>query len=708
MAATMQELETALVNAHSAGDRPAAEALAAEIGRQRAMPTTAPTSPAPATPPTLDQKFRGSAAGGVVQAWRDPIDAGAQMLVRAATDPIRKIVDDFGNWLADMGFPVSRSSGVEGVDRMVSENERRYQGARRVVSGQEDPGFDWARLGGTILNPVNLTAARLLPIKPGMTMAAKAGTGAAAGTVGGALTPVTEMAPDQSFAATKAAQTGLGAVGGAVLTPALSKVADSLAGRLARFAGSSSAAGAKAAANADAMLAQALSETGQTVADVPPQVIQSLRSQVADALRHGRKLDAAALLRQADADVVGVKLTQGQLTRDPTQFAAERNLRGVTEGLPLMQRFDEQNRTMTSLLTKGFGADRAAEPYAAGGQLIDSLRAADQGMRAQVTNAYTAARGSAGAGSELNLTGLAQDYAKIISDYGTKNIPQAVAQRLEQMGLLSGTQRKLVTAADAEDLLQVINKNRSNDPAVNSALGEIREAVKRAVTTAEVDGGPFTTARAMAAQRFALHDAVPALKAAANGEVSADDFVQRFVLRAKTDEAKRLAAMLSRNDPEAFQQARDQIGASLARAAFGENTAGDRVFASERFAKALRTMGSEKLRAFFTPEEVAKVQALARVSSYINATPAGSPVNTSNTAAAMFNLMRSIPGMPSVFAIGSHVAAPVRNSRVVSTALSEQVPHTAADLPPEFLRLLGPLTTAGGIAGGSLAASPLK
>ncbi|MGH8665908.1 MAG: hypothetical protein ACREUX_16730 [Burkholderiales bacterium] len=166
--------------------------------------------------------------------------------------------------------------------------------------------------------------------------------------------------------------------------------------------------------------------------------------------------------------------------------------------------------------------------------------------------------------------------------------------------------------------------------------------------------------------------------------------------------------MLSRSDPAAFQEARSQIGAALARAALGENVTGDRVISPERLNRAVRTMGTDKLMAFFTPEEVNKIQALGRVAAYINAVPTTAAVNTSNTASTLFNLMRQLPGMPSALAIGSQVVSPVRNSWVVSAALSEEVPQTEAELPPEVLRLLGPLTTAGGIASGGLAAAPLR
>ena len=57
-----------------------------------------------------------------------------------------------------------------------------------------------------------------------------------------------------------------------------------------------------------------------------------------------------------------------------------------------------------------------------------------------------------------------------------------------------------------------------------------------------------------------MHDAIPALKAAANDSIAADDFVSRFILNGKTVEAQKMANVLRYADPEAFNQARAQGG----------------------------------------------------------------------------------------------------------------------------------------------------
>lgn len=690
------------------------------------------------TRPGLDQRIRGSAIGSFLQALRDPIDAGAQMLVRSVPDRVRQLVDDAGNYLASKGLPVAYYSGVDGVDALVTRTEREHQAARQATGHGDD--IDWARIVGGVVNPANLTIARAFPIAAGMGLGGKALAGAAAGAAGGMLQPVVGADEGESFAATKAVQTGLGAVAGAVITPALSRLGEAVAARVGRWAGNPKST----AHNVDALLAQALQDSGQTVADVPPPVLHSLRTQVADALRRGKKPDAAALLRQADADAVGVRLTQGQLSRDPTQFAAERNLRGVAGvGEPLMQRFEQQNQRMTGLLNDDLGAGRASEAYSAGERLLGTLRGVDSRMKSNVDELYRAARGSDGRYAPLDARGFSEranqaldegmlghylpsEVRGMLNDVSGGKIPLNVNTLVQLDSVLSAAQRH---AGRGSPSALAIGKVRDALHATDLLQSTATGIVPRATTAPGTQVGPrsddiigeytripagqdtremFSAARKAAAERFGQHEAIPALKAAANDEVAADDFVRKFVLNAKTDEAKKLAAMLSRTDKGAFEEARSQIGAALARAAFGENAAGDRIVSPERLNRAIRTMGSEKLRAFFTPDEVNRIHALGRVAAYINAAPTTAPVNSSNTSAAMFNLMRAIPGMPSALAIGSNLVGPVRNARVVDAALSEQVPHVAADLPPEVLRLLGPLTTAGGVASGGFAALPLR
>jgi hypothetical protein len=152
----------------------------------------------------------------------------------------------------------------------------------------------------------------------------------------------------------------------------------------------------------------------------------------------------------------------------------------------------------------------------------------------------------------------------------------------------------------------------------------------------------------------------------------------------------------------------------LKRAAFGENLTGDKLVAPERLARTLQAIGPEKLKVFFTPEELVRLNLAAKVAADINTVPAGArnAVNYSNTAAGVFNLLqrladapgvRQIPGVRSL----ANQAGEIVNERAVNSAL--QAPQLAAkppaELSPEALRALQRLFAPAAVAGGALAGS---
>lgn len=643
----------------------------------------------------LKQKVQASLPGRMLQGMRDPIDAGAQLLPHGL-----EAITSIGGLAPNR---VSQFFGDEAkrVDQMNSQNEREYEAARKVTGSK---GFDGGRLVGNILSPANAAIAARLPMSATSTLGSAA-YGAGVGATGGLLTPVNDMQEGQSYWGTKAAQAGLGAVTGAVATPIMSKIGDAVARRINML--TPEATGARSFAQTDEILSKALDDIGQKLDDIPQQQLADLRRQVAEALKQGKKLDPAAMLRKQDFDALGVPATGGQITRDATQFARERNLRGVAGvGEPLMNRFEIQNQALQKKVG-GFGGNASGEQFQAGETLADALKRTDDSMRAKVGSMYQAARESSGKDLNVPLSGLAQDYAEVVRNFGDK-VPSGVRNRMEELGLMSGQQKRVFSVEDAENLLKTINDNVSIDPATNKALGNLRDAVKNAVLSADDQGGVFTEARKAAAQRFSLQDAVPALKAAATGSTAPDDFVKRFVVSGKTREVQGLANLLKSTEPQAFDEARNQIGATLQRAAFGENQAGDKLFAPERYAKALRELGSEKLSAFYSPEEITQLKTVARVGAYINSTPTAAPVNHSNTAGAVMSLLGRAPGVPAGAALINTARNAIDNQRVVSQGLAAQPPVGKADLTPEQISMMVKLLAIGGASSGGMAATPLR
>lgn len=425
--------------------------------------------------------------------------------------------------------------------------------------------------------------------------------------------------------------------------------------------------------NARPAVEQILSETAGT-----PSVAQkqALQQRTAALLEQNPGASPAAAARAADFRALGIKPTLGQITRDPAMYAKEQNLRGV-EGIgdPLLARFADQNQQLGGALAQTRG--NSSETYTAGVKLADALKAIDQSAATRVSAAYRAAKDSTGAQLDVPLQGLAQDYAGVLQNFGDK-VPSGVRNNFDALGLMGGTQRKVFSVDDAENLLKVINANRSNDPATNEALTQLSRSVKQAVLAADDQGGAFATARQLAAKRFAMHDEVPALGAATSGSVAPDDFVRRFLIGGKTQDVQALANVLE-SSPAALQEARAQVGSHLYDAAFGQNAAGDKLFRPDAYAKALEQMGTDKLGAFFKPDEIEQLQRIGRVGAYINARPGPSAVNTSNTGAMLMDNLQHVP------VVGKALNSAAKRAFVVRALEAElantTTPNTAPAVP---------------------------
>lgn len=558
-------------------------------------------------------------------------------------------------------------------------------------------GWDVAGTAGNVLSPFFGGLAKVLPAGAGAL--GRAASGAAAGAVGGATTP--DYSGGNDYWTNQAVKTGAGAAGGAVLTPMVGKIADAIAPKVSALLAGAQKLGSLATLRTDEAITKALQELKIDASSIPNNYMQEIRQQVLESLKSGKNIDAAALMRKRDFDELGIPSMLGQITRDPTQFARERNLRAVPNvGQPLMDRLQAQNQALQSRIGS-YGGDDAQEAVPAGRALIEALASYDKSLKGGVTAAYQAARESAGKDAEIPLAGLANDYATVLDRFGSK-VPDGVRNQFKKYGLEGTTQTKLFTVESADDLIKTINDHVGNDAATNNALSQLRNAVKNAVTSDAGVQDVFSPARALAAKRFGLHDAIPALEAAANG-AQPDNFVRNFVLKGNTDQVKKLAKVLSENNPEAFNEARRQIGAEIQRAAFGENVAGDKLLTPERMAKALRSIGTEKLQAFYTPEEIATIQRLMRVGAYINQAPSAAPVLGNPNMAWASDLIGKIPGAPTTMRIAAALKNTVNNAQDVNAALAAKVPQTP-DISNELARKIAQaLTYAGGASGGQTA-----
>lgn len=704
-----------------------AQAMPVKVGATREQLDTAPSAD------------RGGIGGGLFMgAVRDPLDAGAQMLVRGARAAAGIIPDALGGETARRFM----DEQVGDVDRQVRTANREYDESRELA-GRD--GMDIARGVGNVASPANIPIARM--VGGANTLGQLAARGAAAGAAGSVMQPVVDKDRQDSFGGTKAGQAAVGAAAGAVLTPAMARATEAIAQRasslLSRLRGPSQA-------QIDAALRQAAQEVGGgDASQIPESILRGVRQQVAKAIAAGRTPDTAALLRRAEFEGLDMQPTLGQITRDPMQFARERNLRGVDLGggqNPLAGRFAEQNQQLVRQFDE-LGAGRADEAYTAGSRLINQLRAADEPVQDAVNAAYRAARGADGRYADLNTAAFSERANSVLdeqmlgrflpegvrgmmNDVSSGRIPLNVNNAVQFDSVLAEAQRAATRTGDraAARAVGVIRDALHGTPLVDDVaaasaapgqqlLGAFDNKTAGAVASAAPDVPPqgvgaaarqaFDEARALARDRFATIEQSPALKAALDG-ADPDSFVRKYVLGGTTNELRAMRDVLERS-PEAVQQVRAQIAEHLRSAAFGPNAAGDTPMAVSRYMNALQRMGRDKLETFFTPAEVQRLASVGRVGQFITTQPAGAAVNNSNTASAAMNLLAELSGPVGRFPGVRFLRDQVRgwqNEQAAGRALAAQPAAPRAELPPEVmngLRTLFPLAPiAGGVASGSL------
>jgi len=422
----------------------------------------------------------------------------------------------------------------------------------------------------------------------------------------------------------------------------------------------------------------AVNGVSQATADMPaslrPTEDASVFPKTEGVLKQYPGMIPSAATRYADFLSLGMQgenaPTLGQLSRNPSQWSEEYNLKSDPR---LATRFNSQQQFLARVLANTVGSP--TEAHTAGDTVGTALRNIDEGMRTKVSDAYRAVRESGKAGAEVDMKGLAQDYAKIKEDFADQ-IPQGVRSRFESYGLMDGKQTKTFTYKDAENLLQLINEHSGglSTGGTKTALDKLRSAVKTSITQAGTEGDPFSEARALAAQRFALHDSVPALDDVVSGRYGkfgdntwSPERIVRDHITGGTDAGFRnLADLLKANKySEAYDTLRSQVGNPLLKSGFGFNPNGDNTGAAARYAEALTRLGSARLSAVYDPTEIDTLKTVGRTLSHTVTPPAGHTANFSHSGIVTTAALERIPF------IGKHLST----SQKVALALKADKEH---------------------------------
>lgn len=644
----------------------------------------------------------------------------AQLFSHALPDGIAQKVDNFNKMVT--GATGTEFVPLSGVDEKVNQREQEYQQQRKAAGSE---GFDWLRLAGNIVNPVQYA----IPGGSATTTAGRIGLGALQGGVSSVLSTPTTGEDAKDFWGSQAKTGAIGAVTGGAFTagadaisPYVSKLYQAGKTKLSSLLGGASDQVSDAANN---ITQQAFKDKGIDPLKVSPSTLKTFSQQVQDSLTHGAKPDrtTAANLAEAASLPVPVPLLKGQASRDPMIFAREQNLRGINGvGEPITDVLQKQNRAFIDNLD-AMGAKNAPNIVDAGQTMIDTFNKIDDQARSSVKAAYDAFKQSTGKTLDVPLQGVAQDYARVAHEFGMDNIPQGVRNQLNGLGLLTGKQLKTFTIDDAENLLKVINKNYDPSNRVQSnALDEIRKSVQGAIANgagSDAAGAEAQQlaqqARKMAAARFSMIDAVPAYKAAISG-VEPDKVLRKYFWNGNQSEIQNMTKLIGGADPDALNAIKSSIMGEIKDKALNGQTPENGVFSQAAYNRIVRDQNnSKRLASIFSPEELQNIRSLGNVAETAMLPPKASAVNSSNTASAAANMVKTaaegglatkaltVAGkaqIPILSPLSAGLAGKGRSMSLADLVRQSTQPLSAADL--DALKIIsGHAGTVGGIVSGS-------
>ncbi len=671
--ATLQELETALVNAHRAGDSDAARKLAVAVKAARAdtanfipggvqVPGTTPSAPQP----TMADRAIGTAEAGLT-------------LATGATGGTLGMIGGTLKGLAEQ--ILSGNFGTPEAANLVEQSAQRgaeaLTYAPRTQQGQEQA----AAAGETLSNliPVAAVAPGLAPASAGARAAAPLRTTARAAAEG----VVRDVAGD--------------------------------------------AAAATAARGIDA--ASRVAELGaQKVTTLPRRALEALRRDP-DAPTPGTLASGGsagtdmATQRQvlAESLPVPVRLTRGQATRDSGQLKFEvETAKLPDEGARLRERYVQQNDAILRNLDAWIDQTGSEAPslravgVAVDKALVDQARA----DKAKVRAAYTAAEKAGELERPVTLDGLVQHLNESAPDAATAPLLNVARNRAIQLGIATDNAGVLeplpVPLKNAERYRQAISR------ATDYEATNVRQAtiIKGLIdeSTNGMGGDLYKQARAMRARyaqnyedRATIAKLLNNKRGTSDRQVAFEDVFDHSILKGSLDDVRNVRRVLQRGGDEGQQAWRELQGQTLtylrdqATKNVATDASGNRVISPAALDRALRELDADGRLDFILGKKGAQnLRDLNDLAQYVKTVPPEAAINTSNTAATLLAAFAdvafsSFSGTPAPITTASRLALKhikdVKLRRRITDALNEaerrQAPgqnNPARELPgPETL-----------------------
>lgn len=395
----------------------------------------------------------------------------------------------------------------------------------------------------------------------------------------------------------------------------------------------------------DITINNALKDSGLKLSELPAQVAQGIRADVAAAYKTSGTLSPDAVRRLADYRLTGLTPTAAKLTLDPAMVTQQENLAklGANSRDPAAQALALTKNANSQGLTQGLnklGAATADDAIAGGEKVMGALTARNNRAQSLINDRYAAARATDGRSAALDPYAFTQRANNLLDDalLGEK-LPADVRNLLNKAA--KGEMPLTVDVAEQFKTRIGDLQRSTTDMAERKALGMVRSALDDAPLLPGQQMGAesikaFNKARSLNRKWMQIVERTPALEAVRDG-IEPDKFVQQFIVGTGGKANAMDVAMLKnsiKSDPVAMTAVKEQITAHLKAKALNGNADEVGNFGQSAYNKALNAIGDRKLKLFFSNEDIAQLKALGRVASYEQFQPTGSAVNNSNTASA--------------------------------------------------------------------------
>lgn len=511
-------------------------------------------------------------------------------------------------------------------------------------------GVDLGELGGSIAAKAPLYVAGGAPTAGLKGLGAFAGREAAIGGLDGSLM-------HSKSTSEQVGNTALGAIGGA---------AGGVAGvGIGKTVGSVIKKGSRVAANKSGRTATAATKlVDDAIAETGIKVNQATRNRlVNDATKNlskSKQIDAAAAVRKSLLEDNGFKGTQAQLSKRPEEWRAEREL--AKSNSDLNNTHIGNNEQLTSKwesLADETGA-RPVDNNARMESTFQTLKQGDEARQADITAKYNAAREMGGNDAQLNHMRFIDQTSRELEEQGLGSFLKGDIRgvfkgmfenpdfklthgKSEEIVKILNARLKTTTDGNERAALAIVRKNLDNE--VDRSIDELGGALPNGDINGGLAGarGAWQEARGAARDRFQDLDSNPALKAATD-DTAPDKAFDKLVLKANERDLVKLVDSL-KNSPDGKQNLADLQGATIEHFITKATGADNGAFNTAMLNKAINSFGNNRMRALFTPEQIARINDIQKVGDILMQRPQGAHINDSNTASTLINQLIGIANM---------------------------------------------------------------